>query len=150
MTVNFEVSSINESLVKARDWLTQFQEASGASSLDTAYSGLRAGLHTLRDRLVEEEAVHLASHMPMLIRGIYYEGWRPSLAPNRERTVEQFRDSLLESLGPSPNAELDPDAVLRATCQTVSEMCDAGEAEQVRHALPLELREAYWPEPVRQ
>jgi len=33
-------------------------------------------LRTLRDRLTVEDAVHLGAQLPILIRGVYYEGWK--------------------------------------------------------------------------
>jgi uncharacterized protein (DUF2267 family) len=46
-----------------------------------------------------EEAVHLAAQLPMLVRGFYYEGWRPALAPNEEETPADFFARVRESLG---------------------------------------------------
>jgi uncharacterized protein (DUF2267 family) len=35
-------------------------------------------LHVLRDRLTPEQAVHLGAQLPILVRGVYYEGWGAS------------------------------------------------------------------------
>jgi hypothetical protein len=43
---------------------------------------LRAFLHTLRDRLTVNGAVHLAAQSSELLRGVYYENWRPSTPRN--------------------------------------------------------------------
>jgi uncharacterized protein (DUF2267 family) len=48
-----------------------------------SYAALRAVLHTLRDRLSVDEAAQLAAQFPVLIRGIYYDGWDPSRVPQR-------------------------------------------------------------------
>jgi uncharacterized protein (DUF2267 family) len=42
-----------------------------------AYQALRAVLQTIRDGLPVMEPVHLGSQLPMLVRGMYYEGWTP-------------------------------------------------------------------------
>lgn len=49
-----------------------------------AYHGLRAVLHALRDRLTIHEAADFASQLPMLLRGMFYEGWhrRDTRLPN--------------------------------------------------------------------
>lgn len=58
------------------------------------YQVLRAVLHTLRDRLPVSEAANLAAQMPILLRGVFYEGWKPEEVPikmNLPEFLEQIR-----------------------------------------------------------
>ncbi len=57
-------------------WLKGIMEGLHTDDRHLAYLALRATLHALRDRLGPENAVHLAAQLPMLVRGLYYEGWR--------------------------------------------------------------------------
>lgn len=53
----------------------------------------RAWLHGVRDRLPVVEAAHLGAQLPELLRGLYYEGWDPTVVPVRttpEAFVEHF------------------------------------------------------------
>jgi uncharacterized protein (DUF2267 family) len=59
-----------------------------------AYAALRAVLHAVRDRLPVEETAQLAAQLPMLVRGMYYEGWDPSRTPakmDREAFLDRVR-----------------------------------------------------------
>lgn len=64
----------DSTLQKTNEWLQQIMQQLGTDSRQEAYIGLRATLHTLRDRLPLEVVAHLGAQLPMLVRGIYYEG----------------------------------------------------------------------------
>ena len=59
-----------------------------------AYKALRAVLQTLRDRLPMQEAVHFGAQLPMLLRGLYYEGWKPAQTP-----IKMSREEFLQAVG---------------------------------------------------
>jgi uncharacterized protein (DUF2267 family) len=108
-----------------------------------AYSHLRAVLHALRDRLTVEEAVHLAAQMPMLVRGFYYEGWRPALAPNEEKTVTEFLDAVRESLRDDSTRDTDLEPTTRAVLDLLTNRLSEGQIRHVRDQLPAEIKE-FW------
>jgi uncharacterized protein (DUF2267 family) len=52
---------------------------------------LGAVLHALRDRPQIGLAVHLGAQS-LLVRGLYYDQWRPSEQTLKQRSAEQFLD----------------------------------------------------------
>jgi len=63
-----------------------------------SYLALRSVLHALRDRLPVEEAVHLSAQFPLLVKGIFFDGWRPIDVPIKmsraefvQKVAEEFR-----------------------------------------------------------
>jgi uncharacterized protein (DUF2267 family) len=56
----------------------------------SAYRALRSVLHVLRNRLTPEQAVHLGAQLPLLVRGIFYDGWRIAGKPSDERQPVEF------------------------------------------------------------
>lgn len=143
MTQSIPVTSIEASIKKSQEWLVRLEEIGGFDSESQAYSAMRAGLHALRDRLTVDEAAHLASHLPTYIRGVYYEGWKPAAAPNKERSSEAFLNHIKSSL--PGNVTIDPEKAALATFALLDEKTPEGEIRHVREMLPDEIRTAFWP-----
>ena len=107
-----------------------------------AYHGLRAVLHVLRDRLPVPEAAHLGAQLPMLVRGFYYDNWKPSVTPVKIKTAQEFYDAVRRNFTMDRN--VNPmrltEAVLMLLCANTS----PGEFEKIFEIFPPELREI-WP-----
>jgi uncharacterized protein (DUF2267 family) len=74
---------IDRTVQKTNMWLTDVSKQLGTDDPHVAYLVLRAGIHALRDRLDVETTAHLAAQLPMLVRGLFYEGWDPTGKPER-------------------------------------------------------------------
>ncbi|MBW7851998.1 MAG: DUF2267 domain-containing protein [Rhodospirillales bacterium] len=131
----------DETLQLTNIWLKHVMESLETDDRHRAYLALRATLHALRDRLTPEEALHLGAQLPMLVRGMYYEGWKPSQTPTRERHKADFLGHIAEAFR---NEEVDEEAIARAVFALLAEKLTAGEVRKITHALPAELREM-WP-----
>ena len=86
----------------------------------------------------------------MLVRGIYFEGWNPTNAPERDRSRESFlsrTERALERVLWNEDHQIDTETAARAVLRVLSDRISSGEVEQVRHVLPEPVREL-WPEPV--
>ena len=94
-------------------------------------------LHALRGRLTVDEAADLSAQLPTLIRGIYYEGWKPAVVPVRERKREQFLSHVRESY--KHDESVDVEEVVRAVFRVLTNRISSGEIDDIRHSLPTEL-----------
>ena len=137
------VSALERTAQTTQQWLEELAEEGSFDDPSQAYTAMRAALHAIRDRLTVDEATDLASQLPMMIRGFYYEGWKPSLAPNRERTVDDFLDHVRTSL--RGNQEVDPEHAVRSVVRLLDRKVTDGEMEDVRGMFPNELAERFWP-----
>jgi uncharacterized protein (DUF2267 family) len=122
-------------------WLKAIMEGLHTDDRHLAYLALRATLHALRDRLGPENAVHLAAQLPMLVRGLYYEGWRLAASQTKERTRADFLEHLRSEL-PRGSA-IDPNVAVRAVFGVMWEKLDLGEVGEVIDRLPEELKQLW-------
>lgn len=76
---------IDRTVAKTYEWLHDVARRSTIEDTDVhrSYQVLRAVLHALRDRLEPNVSAHVAAQLPLLVRGIFYEGWEPAHTPVR-------------------------------------------------------------------
>lgn len=55
-------------------------------------------LHALRDRLTSDEVVHLGPELPMIIRGVYFEGFDIK-NPSRNDDLDEFLNAVTKEMG---------------------------------------------------
>lgn len=129
----------------AHIWLAQLRVSLQLTPSEgpRALRALRAGLHAIRDRLPAAEVVDLGAQLPTVIRGIYYDGWVPSVAPRRIRDRAALLAYVEHELSPDPR--LTPTDVLRAVIQLLVEHISPGEIEDVVATLPRSIA-ALWRE----
>ena len=122
-------------LQKTNDWLRHIMRSLGWDRQERAYLALRAVLHTLRDRLSVIEAAHLGAQLPMLIRGVYYEGWTPLGKPVKWHR-EEFLACVWDHFRQDP--DIDPERIVRAVVDVMVTHIDPGEMRKICGVLPAE------------
>jgi uncharacterized protein (DUF2267 family) len=126
-------------------WLKELMEELRWDDRHRAYRALRATLHALRDRLPVASAAHLGAQLPMLVRGFYYEGWRPGAGITTERTKEEFVARVEEAFARDPNR--DPERVASAVLRLLARHVSAGEIKDIQGNLPESFRSLWRSEP---
>jgi uncharacterized protein (DUF2267 family) len=136
------MSVFDKGVEKANLWIKDLTRELDATDPRQAYRVLRAVLHALRDRLGVDEVADLAAELPLVIRGVYYEGWRPSGKPLKGRRPEDLLARVRAELQGADDAQarLAVQAVLRVMERHVS----GGELSDVKQCMPAPIREL-WP-----
>lgn len=127
------------SVQKTDEWLHGIEDELHFYNERAAYAALRATLHAVRDRLPVELVAHFGAELPMLIRGIYYDGWHPSATRLKAAHAADFCDSLRrEMLGHDELQHVDQ--VARAVLRVLDQRLEPGQVGNVVDALPQDAR----------
>jgi len=135
-------ASISHTVQLTQEWLRQVESNAGLANETEALSVLRAVLHQLRDRLSVEEAAQFSAQLPLLLRGIFFEGWQPAHVPDKSvKTRQDFFDAVTTRLLPH---RLPPERMVETVFAILSHHIDPGEISDVIGQLPDSLK-ALWP-----
>ena len=135
------LESIEHTVHVTHTWINELDELLGWSNKSRSYRLLRSVLQALRDWLPVNEAVDFAAQLPNLLRGVYYEQWRPATTPVKPRSKSDFLGRIDHAFVGDPILHTE-DAV-RITFRFLSTKIAAGEIADIKHALPADLR-ALW------
>jgi uncharacterized protein (DUF2267 family) len=124
-------------------WLDEINAEIGPDR-HLAWHVLGAVLRSIRDEMQVEQSAHFAAQLPLLIRGAYFDQYRPATQPAEHRSHDDFIARIQHEMdGARPvNVQQAAAAVMRTLNRHVTE----GQVKKVRDALPKGVR-AMWPEP---
>jgi uncharacterized protein (DUF2267 family) len=122
-------------------WLNEISEELGPDR-NLAWHVLGTVLRTVRDRVPHDLGAHLGAELPLIVRGAYYDGYRPSAPPETIRSRDEFLERVADGLeGQRP---INPEAATKAVLGTVSRHLPKGQIGKLREALPDTIR-PLWP-----
>ena len=142
-TVDANVSTIARTLQQTGEWLADLQDLAGLESLEQSYDVLRGVLLPLRDRLTTDEAADLSAQLPTLIRGVYYEQWKPSSTPRKLRSKDDFCGAVHDVLNGGASS-IDPEQACVAVFGLLEKRLTPGAASHAREMLHKDIQ-AMWP-----
>ena len=135
------LESIDHTVQLTHGWINELDAMLGWNDKARSYRLLRSVLQALRDWLPVNESADFAAELPNLLRGVYYEHWRPATTPVKQRSKADFLARIDHAFVGDPIAYT-AEAVSIAF-QFLSTKIAAGEIADVRHALPADVR-ALW------
>jgi uncharacterized protein (DUF2267 family) len=139
MTTGIDV--LEKSEQETNIWLNEIGERLDTADRRKAFNALRATLHAARDRVGPDNALHLAAQLPLLIKGLFFENWRPSETPTREREKETFLANVdaevYRGLG------LDTEQAVKAVLEVLAGHIDGSEIEKLRRLFPDNMRDLF-------
>lgn len=137
------MSALEQSIEKSNIWLNTLQKELNLPQQKDAYRLLKVVLHSLRDRLPISEAAQLGAQLPTLIRGLYYEGFRPRTFTRRERTLTPFLQAIEKKMPRFYPKQ--PSELLRGVFSLLNQFISPGEIEDIKACCNQDIRR-FWPE----
>ena len=135
------LKSIDHTVQLTHIWMNELDVRLGWDDKHRSYRLLRTVLQAMRDWLMIDEAAGFGAQLPELLRGVYYEHWRPATTPARKRSKAEFIARIDDAFKADP-ISFTPDAIA-AVFELLSDKIAVGEIRQVHHALPADIR-ALW------
>ena len=140
-SVMMAIAEFESAARSAQDWIDELERRLGWRDPEKACVALVATLHALRDSLPAHEAALLGDYLPVLLRGLYYEGWRlPKYSSFRSQ--DAFLERVREGVHRDPAGDAEP--VAKVVLAQLAEHLPASELEDVRAVTPKALR-TFWP-----
>jgi uncharacterized protein (DUF2267 family) len=137
------LETIDHTVQLTHIWLDELDWRMGWSNKGRTYQLLKSVLQALRDWLPTNESADLAAQLPTLLRGAYYEHWRPATTPAKKRSKAAFLNRIDETF--AGDLQIQPEAAVSVVLGFLSTKISAGEIDHVRRSLPADLR-GLWPE----
>lgn len=138
-----QIHTIGHTVQVTHEWVNGLGKLLDWQNEQRTWRLLRGTLHALRDWLDVNEAAHLGAQLPLLLRGVYYEGWQPARMPVKDRDRQAFLERVARAFQPDQIDDLE-----EAVCcvfRLINNHVSAGEVRDVRARLPKSLRDL-WPE----
>jgi uncharacterized protein (DUF2267 family) len=142
MSTQAHIDVVDKTVHETYDWIRDVLHETGWVDRHYGLQALRGVLHAVRDEITADQSGHLAAQLPILVRGLYFEGWDPSRAPADDRTAEAFIDRIrphFTGYGQALDYEWLANAVLRVLKRRIS-----NEYEKIKNTIPKEVRRV-WP-----
>lgn len=131
---------------EANCWMNDIADRMGHPDKQHAYHALRGVLFALRDRLPISEVFQLSSHLPTMIRGIFFEAYVPTGKPeklNRDEFVACIAEELQKVNGGNPLDAID------AVVSAIDDRLGEEPMSHVLNVLPKDLQQLLEPARVR-
>ena len=136
------IKSLDDAPERAAEWINRLSEWLGGAGQRKAYLVLRTVLHAVRDWLSVDEAAQLAAQMPLLIKGVFFDGWNPSATPAANRTRKDFVERVSSAFTKEPLDDVE--GAIATVFALLEERISDGEIDDVRNSMKRSLQDL-WP-----
>lgn len=105
---------------------------------------VRSFFRAIRNHITLEENFQLLSQLPLVLKGVYVDGWIPAKQYKKHGTKNSFIDEMVNENRAAGEDFTDAGGVIfsaKAVFAALGKYISAGELENIRDVLPAELKE---------
>jgi uncharacterized protein (DUF2267 family) len=135
---------IDHSVHITHEWINELAGRLDWTSKRSTLRLFRSTMQHLRDHLMPDEMAQFSAQLPLLIRGMFFEGWVPKRTPIKEHKIAAFISAIEDKMGTAEEYRGPED--IRYVFELLNARISAGEIEDVRAILPSAIR-GLWPAP---
>jgi len=135
MTTGLDI--FDTTIEKSNKILKLIEKAMGwENRRNQSYLALRSVLHALRDRLPVDEAVNFSSQLPLILKGVYYDGWDPMAVP-----IKMHKEEFLKYIGNEFKFDVDGgiEKMTKIVLEEIFKSIDPDEANKIIASLPRDI-----------
>lgn len=136
----------NKHAEKGEKFLSELAlELGNKSNISKAGRVLQSVFHTLRNHLTLDENFDLISQLPMAMKAIYINGWKPTHEHLVSRTKTGFIEEVMENAGSNFRSDFpdyeDCEFAILAVFKIMRNYVSEGEFKDIEAVLPSQLKE---------
>ncbi len=149
-TVVFElsvgISSLDRAFQIAILWLNDIQAELQWEDKEVVYKAAKAVLQTIRDRLPYEELFHFSTNLPMVFKGMLFDGYNPTeSAKCKAKTLQEFYELIQLHYEPTRQDIIGAQEATFGVINTLFNRIGAGEMKKVADTMPQKLKPLFQP-----
>jgi uncharacterized protein (DUF2267 family) len=138
-------TQFNKYALKGNEMLKQLAEELGIpDDTDRALNVLKAVLHGIRNRITPEQSAQFIAQLPMMIKGIYVDGWQIGKHQKRVSTFDKFAEEVYQLGGGykaySFDDVLDAERGIQVVFSVLKQYISEGEFNDILTTMPAHLR----------
>jgi len=133
-----KVSSLDRSIQSSIEWLNDIKEELKWKDDERVYAATKVTLQTLRDRMIVDETFELAAQMPLLLKGIFFDGYDPSGKPLTIRSREELFNEIQDRFDKAEG--LSGEVITRAVLKVLYRRVGEGEMDDIKDNMPADIQ----------
>jgi uncharacterized protein (DUF2267 family) len=132
-------STFDAAVHDAHVWVNEVADKLELDDRRRALHILRGVLHAFRNRLPVDVLANLSAQLPLLIRGLFFEGWEPNEKPRHPQQLDDFAEALDRELRGFEKDVVDVEDAVRAVFAVLGTHVSLGEWRKIGKILPAQL-----------